>query len=50
MLEIRALDDFLVSVRDAERDRVTRESGGSHLLVKIELSPWLRVRSFMKIT
>jgi hypothetical protein len=40
MLEIRALDDFLVSVRDAERDRVTRESGGSHLLVKIELSPW----------
>jgi hypothetical protein len=25
------------SVRDAERDRMTRERGGSHLLVKIEL-------------
>jgi hypothetical protein len=38
VLEIRALSDFLVSVRDAERDRMTREGGGSHLLVKIELS------------
>ena len=37
-LLIRALNDFLVSVRDAERDRMTRESGGSHLLVKIEVS------------
>jgi hypothetical protein len=38
-----------VSVRDAEPDRMTRESGGSHLLVKIELSLVVRPL-FMKIT
>src|SRR5271168_4170592 len=38
ILEIRALNYFLVSVRDAERDWMTRESGESHLPVKIELS------------
>ena len=49
VFKIRALNDFLVSVRDAERDRMTRESGGSHLPVKIELS-LVVLRSFMKMT
>src|ERR1700751_5330259 len=38
VLAIRALNDFLVSVRESERDRMTSERGGSHLPIKIELS------------